>query len=71
MDSKPFQQSLTILRRPQVQQRTGLSCSSIYALMSSGDFPAPIRMSPHTVGWLEHEIDRWIAERAQASRKSK
>ena len=42
--------------------------SSIYALIASGQFPAPIRLTPNTVGWLEHEIERWIAQRAKASR---
>lgn len=69
MHSHPSQLGLTVLRRPQVESRTGLARSSLYALISSGRFPAPIRLTPNTVGWLEHEVDRWIAQRAQASRR--
>lgn len=66
--SKLIQQRLTVLRRQQVQDRTGLSRSSIYALIASAQFPSPIRLSANTVGWLEHEIENWIGERAKASR---
>lgn len=66
--SKTIQPRLMVLRRRQVEARTGLGRSSIYALIADGQFPAPIRLSTNTVGWLEHEIDAWIAERTRASR---
>ena len=69
MHSHTSQHGLSVLRRPQVETRTGLSRSSLYALIASGRFPAPIRLTPNTVGWLEHEIERWIAQRVQATRQ--
>lgn len=66
--SKTIQRRLAVLRRRQVEARTGLGRSTLYALMADGRFPAPIRLSANTVGWLEHEIEAWIAERAKASR---
>jgi len=60
----------TILRRPQVQARTGLARSTIYELVSAGRFPAPIRLSDRTVGWLESEIEGWIASRVTQSRRT-
>ena len=33
----------TILRRPQVQQRTGLSRSTLYQYIKDGEFPASIQ----------------------------
>jgi prophage regulatory protein len=66
--SKTIQPRLIVLHRRQVEARTGLGRSSIYALIADGQFPAPIRLSTNTVGWLEHEIDAWIAERTKASR---
>lgn len=66
--SKTIHPRLTVLRRHQVEIRTGLARSSIYALIAVGQFPAPIRLSAHTVGWLEHEINDWITERTKASR---
>jgi prophage regulatory protein len=57
----------TILRRPSVQSRTGLSRSSIYLNISKGTFPKPIHLGARAVGWLESDIDNWIDARIQAS----
>lgn len=54
----------TILRRKQVEARTGLSRSTIYARMAAGTFPCQIDLGGgKSVGWLESEIDSWIASR--------
>lgn len=69
--------ALTILRRKQVEARTGLSRSSIYARMRHnpkrpGDydptFPKPVSVGAKAVGWVESEIDGWIASQIQKSR---
>ncbi len=65
---QPKPNVLRVLRRRQVEARTGLPRSSLYVLIAEGRFPAPIHLTTKTVGWLEHEIDAWIAERAKASR---
>ena len=65
-----LQESLVILRRKQVEARTGLSRSSIYAAIKTGTFPAPVSLGEKSVGWLEHEITAWIAARIEASRKT-
>jgi prophage regulatory protein len=52
-----------ILRRPEVQRRTGLGRTAIYFLMAEGKFPAPIRLTEKSVGWLEAEVAAWIAAR--------
>lgn len=64
------QDALVILRRKQVEARTGLPRSSIYAAIAAGNFPTPISLAEKSVGWLEHEIDAWIAARVEASRKT-
>jgi prophage regulatory protein len=55
------------LRRPKVEEMTGLKRSSIYEYMAAGTFPKPVRLGPRAVGWLEPEIIAWqksrIAER--------
>ena len=53
-----------ILRRPEVELRTGLSRSAIYALMAKRQFPAAVQLTAKAVGWLESSIDLWIDERA-------
>lgn len=67
--SRTIQPTLNVLRRRQVEARTGLPRSSLYVLIAAGRFPAPIHLTTKTVGWLEHEIDAWIAERTKASRR--
>lgn len=56
-----------LLRRKQVEARTGLTRSTIYALISEGKFPKSIPLVGRTVAWTESSIDRWIAERIAAS----
>lgn len=53
-----------VLRLPGVMARTGLSRSTLYALLARGDFVQPIRLSTRTVGFLSHEVDAWIEQRA-------
>ena len=59
-----------ILRRPQVEARTGMSRSTIYARIQDGTFPRPILLGSRSVGWIEHEIDDWLQQRIKASRPS-
>ena len=59
--------ALTILRRKQVEARTGLSRSSIYAAVKAGKFPAPVVLGEKSVGWLQHEVDSWIASRVRVN----
>ena len=60
---------LRILRLPQVEARTGLSRSSIYARIANGTFPPQVQLGPRAVGWIESEVEAWIRERIAASRR--
>lgn len=62
------QEKITILRRKQVELRTGLSRSSIYQRISDGAFPSPIRIGAKAVGWVEAEIDDWLKGQLHATR---
>ena len=53
-------------RIPAVLSRTGLSRSSLYALVARGEFPRPVKLSARSVAFLSDEINGWIAERAAA-----
>lgn len=57
------------LRLPEVRNRVGFSRATIYRLMESGDFPAPVHLGARAVGWLQSEISAWIANRAKESGK--
>lgn len=51
------------LRRQDVEAATGLSRSSIYAMMDAGDFPRPIRIGKRAVAWPQSAIEAWLANR--------
>lgn len=55
--------TLTILRRKQVEARTGLSRSTIYERIKEGTFPAPVALGARAVGWDAAAIDEWVADR--------
>ena len=57
-----------ILRLPTVKARTGLSRSTIYLRISEGRFPRPVSLGSRAVGWIESEINTWLAERIAAAR---
>lgn len=52
-----------VLRRVEVEHKTGLSRSHIYALMHEGRFPKNFPLGMRAVGWDSREVDQWIAER--------
>lgn len=61
----------TLLRRPQVQQRTGLSRSTLYQYIKDGDFPAPIPLGTRAVAWLESDVSAWITARVKLARQER
>ena len=61
-------QQESIIRRKQVQARTGLARSTIYLHIKNGTFPRPVPLGPRAVGWLESEISDWIAGRVRIAR---
>ncbi len=61
--------AITILRRPQVEARTGLSRSTIYAKISASAFPKSVKLGKRAVGWIESEINGWLAAQVHRSRQ--
>ncbi len=55
-----------LLRLPEVKARTGLSRSTIYLRIASGNFPSPIKLGERASAWDSQEIDTWIAARIAA-----
>jgi prophage regulatory protein len=56
------------LRRPAVEAATGLSRSSLYAMMDAGEFPRPIRIGKRAVAWPQSAVEAWLATRPTAGR---
>jgi prophage regulatory protein len=61
---------VTFIRLPEVRAVTGLSKTSLYALIKEKNFPAPVRLGPRAVAWVKSEIRQWAVERVQASRSA-
>jgi len=58
-----------ILRFPEVVNKTGLSRSTVYGRIRSGEFPSPVPLgSGRAVGFLEREVNGWIAGLADRRR---
>lgn len=58
-----------VLRLRPVLAKTGLSKTTLYARIAEGQFPKPIPLgNAHIVGWLESEVDEWIAKQVRAAR---
>lgn len=57
-----------ILRLPAVKTSVGLSRSTIYQRIADGTFPNSVNLGGRAVGWLESEIENWLAQRVEASR---
>ena len=58
-----------ILRLSEVRARTGLARSTIYLRIAQGSFPKPISLGPRAVGWIEAEVDAWLRQQIEASRR--
>lgn len=67
----------TILRRKQVETRTGLARSTIYDWINPKspnyrpEFPKPINLGDKAVGWVDTEIDDWLNAQIQKSRAAR
>lgn len=72
--SEQIRDAHVILRRKQVEARTGCSRSSLYERINprspryDPDFPKPIKLGAKAVGWVEKEINLWIESRICATR---
>jgi len=52
-----------MMRRPEVETRTGLSRSTLYAYIAEGTFPKPVKLGKRAVGWPESVITEWLESR--------
>lgn len=61
--------TLRLIRRQELERRTGFARSTIYAAIKPGgcrydpSFPQPIKIGNGTVAWLESEVNAWIMQR--------
>lgn len=64
----PENEDDVIIRSNETSQLSGFSRSEVFrkARDPKDPFPAPIRLSPHAVGWLKTEVLAWRARRPRA-----
>ena len=55
--------SMKILRWREVAPIVGCSRMTIARMEKAGTFPQRIRIGNGSVGWLEHEVEAWLAQR--------
>ena len=60
----------TFLRVKDVAARLGLSPASVYRLMKTDGFPAPLQLTRTAVGWRISEIAAWENARPRAADNS-
>ena len=63
-----LQDEVSFLRLPELKSVTGLSKSSLYALIRANSFPASVQLGPRTVAWVRSEVRQWAAECISKSR---
>ena len=59
------------LRLPEVEKRTGIKKSALYAMISNQEFPAPIPITRGAVGWVEAEVNAFIERRIRLRRRGR
>ncbi|NTU73249.1 AlpA family transcriptional regulator [Candidatus Roizmanbacteria bacterium] len=55
-----------IIRKPELLNMIGLSDPTVWRMEKDGKFPKRLRLGGNSCGWLESEINGWLAERASA-----
>jgi len=53
-------EDIRILLLPEVKKVTGLGGSTLYSMISRGEFPEPLHIGTRRSGWRSDEIQEWI-----------
>ena len=78
MQSQPLRASIKILRKKNLLEKLGISNATLYDWLDrksprhDHSFPTAINLSVTgrgSVGWIEQEVEDWIASRISASRQ--
>lgn len=60
---------MRIIRAPELESKTGLCERALREMETAGHFPKRVLINPaggRAVGWIESEVNEWIAARAAA-----
>lgn len=65
-------QSSRLVRMREVQKKIGISRSTVYDWINPNSprfddsFPKPVRLGGNSVGWIDTELEDWLAEKIAA-----
>lgn len=54
---------MKIIKVPEVLERCAMSKASLYRMLQRNEFPRQVRISIRSIGFYEHEVNEWLAER--------
>lgn len=57
---------LAVLRQGRLCRLLSISRTTLWRRVRAGDFPAPRRLGPNVVGWLEDDVRAWLESRPEA-----
>ena len=53
----------SLLRKPEVLSRLGISKSTLTRWVAIGFFPPPVQIGPRAVGWYAHDLEAFLETR--------
>ncbi|MGZ8250898.1 MAG: helix-turn-helix transcriptional regulator [Methylophilaceae bacterium] len=56
---------MKLISLPKVMEMTQLSKSTVYLLISQGDFPRQMNITKRRVVWLEGDVTSWLKRRLE------
>ena len=60
-------EQIKILRMADVVAVTGVSRRTIYRWFNKGEFPKPVKLGSHHIGWRNGDVQDWLASREVAA----
>jgi prophage regulatory protein len=70
-EALPTPSAIKILRLREVCRVTGLCRAMIYRLQADQHFPRSVKITNHAVGWIEAEVQAWLASRVASRHASR
>jgi prophage regulatory protein len=65
-----MENTIRLLRLPEVLARTGLSRSGLYEIVAKEGALRPIKLGRRASAWIEQEVTQFIEERVRTSREN-
>ncbi|MBB3221723.1 helix-turn-helix transcriptional regulator [Pseudoduganella umbonata] len=59
---------LTLIRLKEVIRICGLSRSSVYEAIKTGQFPRPVAIGGRARAWIRHEVENWMGQKIRQTR---